>query len=137
MCPVETATHAIIAIQTFGTDKVADPFHGPNPLEVYLPGHFDTVGQLDSGVCRIMHAIASSDLGRHHPLTHLFDAIKRDEANHVGVSRRCARELGASPSKEREIARRLVAFLTPDAHHFEAIGVCPDRLFRRIAGASS
>jgi hypothetical protein len=101
--------------------------------------HFARIVELDSAVCRVMHAVGRSDrIAPRRTLRAVFRQIQREESRHVRVSRRRCHDLGLTPAAvaaDRDRVRReLVALLAPTADAFDAIGVDPDRLFRSIRG---
>lgn len=108
---------------------------------VTLAEHFARIEALDSGVCRIMQALVLGDWGSAPALPLMFDAIKRDEARHVGISRSYALNLGIDPRtrehQRRHIADQLVAYLGTEAAAFEPLGVDADRLFAGLAGRAA
>lgn len=108
---------------------------------VTLAEHFARIESLDAGVCRIMQALEQGDWVRAPALPLMFEAIKRDEARHVGISRRHAVDLGIDQrTRERQrrlIADKLVAYLGTEAASFEPLGVDADRLFAGLAGRAS
>jgi hypothetical protein len=96
--------------------------------------HFAHIAALDSAVCVILGALRQ----RHRPvardsaLSALFAHIHRDEAKHVAIARRYARQLHGPVelhSWASEIRSQLTAILAERAGAFEALEVCPDRLF--------
>jgi hypothetical protein len=97
--------------------------------------HFAKVAALDSAVCILLSALAKP-LSRATALIEIFNRIRSDEARHVRFSRRHSYELGADTSLFANIAARirneLVAFLYPLGNSFEALGLDPDHLFRRV-----
>lgn len=119
--------------------RKAQRFYSALARNVDLGQHFASIAALDSCVCRIMDSLASAQRGHSPALYQLFNAIKQDEARHVGVSRRCAVLLGIG-RRERDRQRAsigdvIVPFLQADGDAFEALEVDPDRLFRQLAGA--
>lgn len=111
-------------------------FYASLARDVSLGQHFARIEILDACVCRIMHALSRASWGESHPLYYLFDAIKVDEACHVGTSRRFGKMLGIG-NAERERERRMIGalivdFLSPDAAAFECLGVDPARLFKQL-----
>jgi hypothetical protein len=119
-----------------GRKRRAQRFYTAMARDASPAEHFARIEALDSAVSRIMHSLSRASWGNTHPLYFLFDAIKADEARHVGVSRRYATELGISAAeraRQRQlIGCRIVEFLLPDAAAFECIGVDPDKLFRLL-----
>ena len=111
-------------------------FYASLARDASLGQHFTRIEILDACVCRIMHALSRASWGVSHPLYHLFDAIKADEARHVGISRRYGRMLGIGDAEtEREkrlIGALIVDFLSSDAAAFECLGVDPARLFKQL-----
>ena len=98
--------------------------------------HFGQISHLDSVVCKIMWHVERSALDKASPLRLIATQIKRDEARHVGVSRRYAASLGLA-SKRREEDRirvigRMIDMLDPLTEAFETVGVDSDRLFASI-----
>ena len=117
----------------------AQRFYASLARDVSMAEHFARIEALDSCVCTIMHSLARAQSRRDHPLSHLFDSIKDDEARHVGISRRYATALGIeSPGRlaqRRLLGNAIVDFLAPEADNFESMGVDPDRLFQRLKGS--
>ena len=111
-------------------------FYASLARNVSLGQHFARIELLDACVCRIMHALSRASWGKSHPLYYMFDAIKNDEARHVGTSRRYGKMLGVGDAqRERErrmIGALIVDFLTPDTAAFECIGVDPAKLFKQL-----
>lgn len=99
--------------------------------------HLGSIAALDSGVCTIVAAMLAGGrpLAREPRVHAVFSRIRHEEAGHVRVSRRLARELG-HPGALREAAVRtrcgLVDVLALRAAAFEDMGVDPDRLFARL-----
>jgi hypothetical protein len=97
--------------------------------------HFARVAALDSATCIVLSALVEP-LSRATALIEIFNRIRSDEARHVRFSRRHSYELGADTSLLANTAARirneLVAFLYPLGNSFEALGLDPDQLFRRI-----
>jgi len=100
--------------------------------------HFARVAQLDACVCIIMNEIAKSDLGKNNLAAQLLDRIKKDEARHVGVSRKHYHYLGGDEEmlkrNKSEISNKLVSLLSTEAESFESLGVDSDILFRKLVG---
>lgn len=101
--------------------------------------HFGRIAELDSAVCRIMHAVGcSTKLGPGSVVTTIVRKIQRDEARHVKVSRIHSRALGLTPAQagliRDEVRAGVVGLLDPVADAFDAAGVDSDRLFRAIQG---
>ncbi len=98
--------------------------------------HFGQIAILDSAVCRMMYAIEHSSIARGTPMHRLAGIIKRDEARHVAVSRRYAALFDPPPACRIEAAAalgsELATMLAPLGDSFEVLGVCSDRLFRRL-----
>ena len=130
------ATRVVTPVDLHLRKRRAQRFYSSLARNASLAQHFARIEALDSGVCRIMHSLSRAHGSGDHPLYHLFDNIKSDEARHVGVSRRYASMLGISGADcEREramIGGALVDFLRPEAAAFECLGVDADRLFRRL-----
>ena len=101
--------------------------------------HFARVAQLDACVCIIMNAISNSDLGKNSLATQLVDRIKKDEARHVGVSKKHFHYLGGDETilkrNKRDVSNKLVALLQTEADSFESLGVDSDILFRKLTNA--
>ena len=101
--------------------------------------HFARVAQLDACVCIIMNAISKSDLGKNSLATQLVDKIKKDEARHVGVSKKHFHYLGGDEAtlkrNKRDVSKKLVALLQTEADSFESLGVDSDILFRKLTNA--
>jgi hypothetical protein len=97
--------------------------------------HFARVAALDSATCIVLSALVEP-LSRATALIEIFNRIRSDEARHVRFSRRHSYELGADTSLLANTAARirneLVAFLYPLGNSFEALGLDPDHLFRRV-----
>ena len=104
--------------------------------DISLAEQFARISQLDSCVCKIMHAMSNTKLGRHHILSKLCDNIKRDEARHVSISRKHALNLGLAKEqmkKERDLVTgKLLKLLEPMANYFDQLEVDPGLLFKRI-----
>ncbi len=104
-----------------------------------IADHFAHISQLDAGVCQIMHAMQDSDLGKAHPISLLFEQIKKDEARHVAISKKHALALGYDKDKminvKEQVRSQLIQLLTPMSDSFDAFGVDPDMLFTRIKGS--
>lgn len=100
--------------------------------------HFAQVSALDSGVCILMDELlrGHSAVLRNPDLTKIATRIKLDEATHVGVTRRATRTLGLSEKTYRDQAietkESFCSHLAYTADAFEALSVCPDKLFKRI-----
>ena len=98
--------------------------------------HFARIFALDSAVCQLLASVES----RCTPLpaaavTPVFSRIRRDEARHVGVSRRAAGALlGTERGKDlvMEVREGLTQVLAYRATAFETLRVDPDRLFLRL-----
>jgi hypothetical protein len=99
-----------------------------------LGTHLGRIVELDSAVCRLMHAAAHSPGLRSIPACQrVFLQIRADEARHVTMSRNLRRALGLSPEPhpdDRDFVRTSVRqLLEPLADAFDDIAVDPDRLF--------
>lgn len=103
---------------------------------VGMADHFARVSQLDACVCIIMNAITHSDLGKSHLIVKLFERIKKDEARHVSVCRKHFLQLGGDKNLFKEnrhaVSTKLVKLLMTEANSFEALGIDPDRMFRKM-----
>ncbi len=100
--------------------------------------HFAQVSALDSGVCILMDELlrGHSAVLRNPDLTRIATRIKMDEATHVGVTRRATKTLGlpAKTYRDQAVATKqaFCDHLAYSADAFEALSVCPDKLFKRI-----
>ena len=116
--------------------RKAQAFYASLGRGANLAEQFSRIESLDSCVCRIMCALARGQRKTSHALYHLFDAIKADEARHVGVSRQYARRLGigrAARARQRQLVGELIVeLLQPEAELFEGLGVDADRLFAEL-----
>jgi hypothetical protein len=101
-----------------------------------LGSHLGRIAALDSAVCVILGALRHSRcaLAADADLRQLFRRIHFDEAGHSRTASFFARVLGA-PDLHRlalDTRERLVRLLALRAGAFDQLGVCPDRLFRRL-----
>lgn len=102
--------------------------------------HFARIVGLDSGVCITLNSLLqpSSELVNAPHAYQIWSRIWRDEARHVRISRQHVLDLGIEPAKLAEegiyVRKKLADLLEPLGHDFDAIGVDPDKLFRRIIG---
>ena len=98
--------------------------------------HFGQISHLDSVVCKIMWHVERSALDKASPLCLIATQIKKDEARHVGVSRRYAASLGLAPKRRDDdrvrVTERMIDMLDPLTEAFETVGVDSDRLFASI-----
>ena len=105
------------------------------------PGQrFARISHLDSAVCKIMYQVERSAVDHNSPLRYMASEIKRDEARHVGVSRRYAALFDLDPNRRDSDAEivtgGLIDMLSPLTDAFETIGVDSDRLFSQIHKAA-
>ena len=102
-----------------------------------MADHFARISQLDACVCIIMNAITQSDLGKGHLIVRLLDHIKKDEARHVSICRKHFLALGGDrrlfKQNKDSIGSKLVSLLSTQAESFEALGIDPDVLFKKLA----
>ena len=84
-----------------------------------------------------MNAITQSDLGKGHLIVRLLDHIKKDEARHVSICRKHFLALGGDrrlfKQNKDSIGSKLVSLLSTQAESFEALGIDPDVLFKKLA----
>ncbi len=96
--------------------------------------HLGRIAALDSAVCLILGSLRRTSL-RGDPVSHLFESIHHDEARHVAIARSYARALcPASDLLEcaTETREQLIGILSLRAPALDTLGVCPDRLFKRL-----
>ena len=81
--------------------------------------HFARIAALDLAVCALLHPLVAgrSALASAPQVIDGLGSIRRDEARHVRVARRCARQLGWSESAQQTLDRtmrdELAALLAP------------------------
>ena len=98
--------------------------------------HFAQISQLDSATCVVMWHLQHCTVGGDSMLGVLASQIKRDEARHVSISRKHAFDLGLSRDDYRVVGAKvrteLIELLGHVVESFEAIGIDPDRMFKKI-----
>jgi hypothetical protein len=104
--------------------------------EPQLGPHLGRIAALDSAACVILGSLRHRRcaLAADAQLRRLFTRIHSDEAGHSQTAIFHARRLGARDLRglATDTRERLVRLLTVRAAAFDQLGVCPDRLFRRL-----
>jgi hypothetical protein len=98
--------------------------------------HLGQVATLDSAVCLILGGLRDTGVCKPgSPVARVFAGIHCDEARHVAITRRYARELCsrddllACAGATRE---GLTGILSARARALDTLGICPDRLFGQL-----
>jgi uncharacterized ferritin-like protein (DUF455 family) len=92
-----------------------------------LSTHFLLISKLDACVCKLLNAMEKSNLGKNHPVTYLCNIIKKDEAKHVGISRKHSKAL-SKKDQFCNIEADLLNLLQTEASAFEGLGIDFDKL---------
>ena len=111
-------------------------YHGIAQADIGL--HLASIAALDSAVCLILAALLEPDrvLAQEPAANAIFRRIQRDEAGHVRLSRRIARQLvqrDAIGAVAENARLGLVGVLVRRGAAFDSLGIDPERLFARIS----
>jgi hypothetical protein len=110
-------------------------YHGIAQADIGL--HLASIAARDSAVCLILAALLEPDrvLAQEPAANAIFRRIQRDEAGHVRLSRRIARQLvqrDAIGAVAENARLGLVGVLVRRGAAFDSLGIDPERLFARI-----
>ena len=99
-----------------------------------VAAHFYTISQLDACVCVLMNAVANSSI-KGSRAARLFTLIKQDEARHVSIAKKHARELQADIEQHNggmPVQQGLVDLLRTQQQAFRDLDIDTEQLFSRL-----
>ena len=99
---------------------------------------FARISSLDACVCKIMSSILNknSKVAKIELLERIAKKIRHDESGHVKLSRKHIADLGVSDQEfyevDNHVRLNIVSLFESVGSSFEALGVDPDKLFKKI-----